>query len=153
MSAPSAPRHPYRSPRPLTRIIPSTLDAGTHDAGARRIPTSCLDHHARLGHERVDPGLRPLVWWVPSYVVLYDPAAGPDRERGELLRRLMPRAGKRRETAKYKQYYWVPAVGFFTTANDTIPQILPSSKVISPIISILLRLHATLKSLSTPLWF
>ncbi|KAI0250136.1 hypothetical protein BJV78DRAFT_1221411 [Lactifluus subvellereus] len=44
----------------------------------------------------------------PSY--FYDPAADPDRERGELLRCLMPRAGKRRETMKYKQYYWAPVV-------------------------------------------
>ncbi|KAH9957852.1 hypothetical protein BGW80DRAFT_1449671 [Lactifluus volemus] len=44
----------------------------------------------------------------PSY--FYDPAADPDRERGELLQCLMPRAGKRRETMKYKQYYWAPVV-------------------------------------------
>jgi hypothetical protein len=44
----------------------------------------------------------------PSY--FYDPATDPDRERGELLRCLMPRAGKRRETMKYKQYYWAPVV-------------------------------------------
>ncbi|KAH9964415.1 hypothetical protein BJV74DRAFT_302646 [Russula compacta] len=44
----------------------------------------------------------------PSY--FYDPAVDPDRERGELLRGLMPRAGKRRETMKYKQYYWAPVV-------------------------------------------
>ena len=44
----------------------------------------------------------------PSY--FYDPAADPDRERGDLLRCLMPRAGKRRETMKYKQYYWAPVV-------------------------------------------
>lgn len=44
----------------------------------------------------------------PSY--FYDPAVDPDRERGELLRCLMPRAGKRRETMKYKQYYWAPVV-------------------------------------------
>ena len=44
----------------------------------------------------------------PSY--FYDPDADPDRERGELLRCLMPRAGKRRETMKYKQYYWAPVV-------------------------------------------
>jgi hypothetical protein len=44
----------------------------------------------------------------PSY--FYDPAEDPDRERGELLRCLMPRAGKRRETMKYKQYYWAPVV-------------------------------------------
>ncbi|KAH9961517.1 hypothetical protein BC827DRAFT_322929 [Russula dissimulans] len=44
----------------------------------------------------------------PSY--FYDHAADPDRERGELLRCLMPRAGKRRETMKYKQYYWAPVV-------------------------------------------
>ena len=44
----------------------------------------------------------------PSY--FYDPTEDPDRERGELLRCLMPRAGKRRETKKYKQYYWAPFV-------------------------------------------
>ena len=44
----------------------------------------------------------------PSY--FYDPAMDPDRERGEVLRYLMPRAGKRRETMKYKQYYWAPVV-------------------------------------------
>ena len=44
----------------------------------------------------------------PSY--FYDPDADPDRERGDLLRCLMPRAGKRRETMKYKQYYWAPVV-------------------------------------------
>jgi hypothetical protein len=44
----------------------------------------------------------------PSY--FYDPATDPDRERGDLLRSLMPRAGKRRETMKYKQYYWAPVV-------------------------------------------
>ena len=44
----------------------------------------------------------------PSY--FYDPTEDPDRERGELLRCLMPRAGKRRETMKYKQYYWAPVV-------------------------------------------
>jgi len=44
----------------------------------------------------------------PSY--FYDPATDPDRERGDLLRCLMPRAGKRRETMKYKQYYWAPVV-------------------------------------------
>ncbi|KAI0268010.1 hypothetical protein BGY98DRAFT_1020890 [Russula aff. rugulosa BPL654] len=44
----------------------------------------------------------------PSY--FYDPAVDPDRERGDLLRCLMPRAGKRRETMKYKQYYWAPVV-------------------------------------------
>jgi hypothetical protein len=44
----------------------------------------------------------------PSY--FYDPAEDPDRERGDLLRCLMPRAGKRRETMKYKQYYWAPVV-------------------------------------------
>jgi hypothetical protein len=44
----------------------------------------------------------------PSY--FYDPSVDPDRERGELLRCLMPRAGKRRETMKYKQYYWAPVV-------------------------------------------
>ena len=44
----------------------------------------------------------------PSY--FYDPTMDPDRERGELLRCLMPRAGKRRETMKYKQYYWAPVV-------------------------------------------
>ncbi|KAI9437561.1 hypothetical protein H4582DRAFT_283083 [Lactarius indigo] len=44
----------------------------------------------------------------PSY--FYDPSMDPDRERGELLRCLMPRAGKRRETMKYKQYYWAPVV-------------------------------------------
>ena len=44
----------------------------------------------------------------PSY--FYDPAVDPDHERGELLRCLMPRAGKRRETMKYKQYYWAPVV-------------------------------------------
>ncbi|KAI0293276.1 hypothetical protein BC826DRAFT_392003 [Russula brevipes] len=44
----------------------------------------------------------------PSY--FYDPATDPDCERGELLRCLMPRAGKRRETMKYKQYYWAPVV-------------------------------------------
>ena len=44
----------------------------------------------------------------PSY--FYDPATDPDRERGELLRCLMPRAGKRRETMKHKQYYWAPVV-------------------------------------------
>ncbi|KAI0301055.1 hypothetical protein B0F90DRAFT_1844729 [Multifurca ochricompacta] len=44
----------------------------------------------------------------PSY--FYDPTMDPDRERGELLKCLMPRAGKRRETMKYKQYYWAPVV-------------------------------------------
>lgn len=44
----------------------------------------------------------------PSY--FYDPTMDPDCERGELLRCLMPRAGKRRETMKYKQYYWAPVV-------------------------------------------
>ncbi|KAI9455194.1 hypothetical protein F5148DRAFT_398918 [Russula earlei] len=44
----------------------------------------------------------------PTY--FYDPASDPDRERGELLKCLMPRAGKRRETMKYKQYYWAPVV-------------------------------------------
>ena len=44
----------------------------------------------------------------PSY--FYDPATDPDRERGDLLRCLMPRAGKRREPMKYKQYYWAPVV-------------------------------------------
>jgi hypothetical protein len=44
----------------------------------------------------------------PSY--FYDPTEDPDRERGEILRCLMPRAGKRRETKKYKQYYWAPVV-------------------------------------------
>ena len=44
----------------------------------------------------------------PSY--FYDPIEDPDRERGELFRCLMPRAGKRRETKKYKQYYWAPVV-------------------------------------------
>jgi hypothetical protein len=40
----------------------------------------------------------------------YDPAADPVRERGELLRCLMPRAGKRRDTMEYKQYYWASVI-------------------------------------------
>lgn len=29
-------------------------------------------------------------------------------ERASLIRSMMPRAGKRSETKKYKQYYWRP---------------------------------------------
>ncbi|KAL0956965.1 hypothetical protein HGRIS_003065 [Hohenbuehelia grisea] len=38
----------------------------------------------------------------------YVPEMDPDQERATLLRSLMPRAGKRSETKKYKQYYYRP---------------------------------------------
>lgn len=73
----------------------------------------------------------------------YDPAADSDRERGALLRYLIPRPGKRQETM---------CCQLFTIADDTLPQILLSSKVISPDVSILPCSHATHKFLSASLW-
>ncbi|KAL4243621.1 hypothetical protein ABKN59_011685 [Abortiporus biennis] len=38
----------------------------------------------------------------------YVPERDPDGERAEVIKSMMPRAGKRNETKKYKQYYWRP---------------------------------------------
>ncbi|KAG6831910.1 hypothetical protein H0H87_003408 [Tephrocybe sp. NHM501043] len=38
----------------------------------------------------------------------YVPEGDEDQERAALVRSMMPRAGKRSETKKYKQYYWRP---------------------------------------------
>jgi hypothetical protein len=84
----------------LTRTNPALADY------PHTVITSTLDWAVRsriLGCVRSSGEALP-----PSY--FYDPATDPDRERGELLRCLMPRAGKRRETMKYKQYYWAPVV-------------------------------------------
>lgn len=42
----------------------------------------------------------------PSY--FYIPTSDPDPDRAALLVSLMPRPNKRKETMKYKQYYWAP---------------------------------------------
>ncbi|KAG7096446.1 hypothetical protein E1B28_003882 [Marasmius oreades] len=41
----------------------------------------------------------------------YVPERDEDQERATLIRSIMPRAGKRNETKKYKQYYWKPVEG------------------------------------------
>ena len=38
----------------------------------------------------------------------YVPERDPDQERAAIIRNMMPRAGKRSETKKYKQYYYQP---------------------------------------------
>ncbi|KZT29085.1 hypothetical protein NEOLEDRAFT_1020320, partial [Neolentinus lepideus HHB14362 ss-1] len=38
----------------------------------------------------------------------YVPERDEDQERAELIRSMMPRLEKRKETRKYKQYYWQP---------------------------------------------
>ena len=77
-ATPSAPWHPHRSPRPLSRLVPPAVNADTHNTRARRIPLSDPHRHARLGRERADIGLRPLVRRVSSSVVLLRPR-GPRR--------------------------------------------------------------------------
>lgn len=42
----------------------------------------------------------------PSY--FYNASSDPDSDRAALLTSLMPRPNKRKETMKYKQYYWAP---------------------------------------------
>ncbi|KAL0058134.1 hypothetical protein AAF712_015200 [Marasmius tenuissimus] len=41
----------------------------------------------------------------------YIPERDEDQERATLIKSIMPRAGKRTETKKYKQYYWKPVEG------------------------------------------
>jgi len=88
----------------LVRTNPALAPPSSPSSSAELATTLRWAVHARvLGCVRSSGEALP-----PSY--FYDPTMDPDRERGELLRCLMPRAGKRRETMKYKQYYWAPVV-------------------------------------------
>ena len=88
----------------LVRTNPALAPSSSPDASAVLATTLGWAVRARvLGCVRSSGEALP-----PSY--FYDPTEDPDRERAELLRCLMPRAGKRRETMKYKQYYWAPVV-------------------------------------------
>ncbi|KAH9055425.1 hypothetical protein EDB87DRAFT_1579827 [Lactarius vividus] len=88
----------------LVRTNPDLAPTSSSTSSAMLAMTLRWAVHARvLGCVRSSGEALP-----PSY--FYDPTMDPDRERGELLRCLMPRAGKRRETMKYKQYYWAPVV-------------------------------------------
>ena len=100
------------------KILPShahrpTIYTNSHEPRPRRIAeyphavvTSTLTSAVR---SRVLGCVRSSGEAVPPSC-FYDPDADPDRERGDHVRCLMPRAGKRRETMKYKQYYWAPVV-------------------------------------------
>ena len=88
---------------PLTALTRTTPALASYPHAALTSTVAWAVHARILGCVRSSGEALP-----PSY--FYDPAADPDRERGELLRCLMPRAGKRRETMKYKQYYWAPVV-------------------------------------------
>ncbi|KAH9023581.1 hypothetical protein EDB83DRAFT_1989682 [Lactarius deliciosus] len=88
----------------LVRTNPDLAPSSSSSSPAMLATTLRWAVHARvLGCVRSSGEALP-----PSY--FYDPTMDPDHERGDLLRCLMPRAGKRRETMKYKQYYWAPVV-------------------------------------------
>ncbi|KAI0267063.1 hypothetical protein BC834DRAFT_842762 [Gloeopeniophorella convolvens] len=80
-----------------------TPSLSSHAPAALRATLAWAVRARVLGRVRCDAG-------ADEWMYFYDADADPDAERGAVLRCLMPRAGKRRETMKYKQYYWAPVV-------------------------------------------